>query len=272
MFRRFAPGRPVSSGILALVLTLTLAAAVRAGDGYDLDGGREAALITAGLLTGAGSLKIASNQIPLTAEQVAAYDHSQVSGFDRISTRKWSESADTASDVLSLALLASPAMLYTQTGSDMSGGTLTMMWVETVLLQQATVGLLKGAVGRTRPFVYNDDPRIPEEYKRSRTAVRSFPSGHTASAFAGAVFLGEVFSRLNPDDPARHWVRGTSLALACATGWLRIEAGKHFPTDVLAGAVIGALAGWGIPRLHEVTRTEGDKAQPAPGFVLGFRF
>ena len=89
-------------------------------------------------------------------------------------------------------------------------------WGETVLLQQAAVGLLKGVVGRRRPFVYNDDPRIPAALKQSSTAVRSFPSGHTATAFAGAVFLSEVFARLRPDDPARHWVRGGSLALAAA--------------------------------------------------------
>jgi membrane-associated phospholipid phosphatase len=149
------------------------------------------------------------------------------------------------------------------------------MWGETLLLQQATVGLLKGVFGRARPFVYNDDPRIPAELKQSRTAVRSFPSGHTATAFAGAVFLGEVFARLNPADPARHWVRGGSLALAAATGWLRIAAGKHFLTDVIAGAFVGSLIGWGVPRLHEVDGgSDGgaDKARPAPGLVFGFGF
>ena len=259
--------------IAAICLALALPAApARAGDRYALEGGREAALLGAGLLVGAGSLKVAAGQVGLTAEELTGHDRSQINGFDRISTRKWSPTADTASDVLAITLLASPALLYTQTGAAMSGGELTLMYAETVLLQQATVGLLKSLVGRTRPFVDNDDPRIPAELKRSRTAVRSFPSGHTASAFAGAVFLGEVFARLNPDDPARHWVRGTSLALAAVTGWLRIEAGKHFPSDVIAGAIVGSLIGWGVPRLHEIDGAGGDKARPAPGLVLGFRF
>ncbi len=266
-----ARGRALA-GFLAVGLILVSGPA-RAGDRYELDGGREAALIGAGLVTGAGALLLGANQTPLTVEEIAGRDRSQIGGFDRISTRKWSESADKASDILAMSLMVSPALLYTQTGAGMDAGELTVMWGETLLLQQATTGLLKSLFGRARPFVYNDDPRIPTELKQSSTAVRSFPSGHTATAFAGAVFLGEVFARLNPEDSSRHWVRGTSLALAAVTGWLRIEAGRHYPTDVLAGAVLGSLIGWGVPQLHEVSGGGGgDKARPGPGMVFGFSF
>ena len=243
------------------------------GERYDLDTGREVAIYSTGLLAGLGAYRVSAGLEPLTDQQIAAADVADVIGFDRISTRLWSPTADKASDILAYGLLATPALLFTETGAGMSGGDLAVMYTQTMLLEQATVYLIKGAVGRARPFVYNDDPRIPAESRRSQTAVRSFPSGHTATAFAGAVFTGEVFARLNPDDPARHWVRGTTLLLAATTGWLRIRAGKHYPTDVLVGAVIGSLAGWGIPRLHEVDPS-GDraKARPAPGLVFGFRF
>ena len=42
--------------------------------------------------------------------------------------------------------------------------------------------------------------------------------------------------------------------------------------DVIAGAIVGSLIGWGVPRLHEIDAAGGDKARPAPGLVLGFRF
>ena len=258
---------------VVLVLLGLLVSPATGGERYDLDTGREVALYSAGLLAGLGGYLVSTGIEPLTAEQIAAADVADVIGFDRISTRLWSPAADKASDILAYGLLATPALLYTEIGAGMSGGDLTVMYTEMVLLEQATVFLIKGAVGRARPFVYNDDPRIPAEYRRSRTAVRSFPSGHTATAFAGAVFTGEIFARLNPDDPARHWVRGTTLVLAAATGWLRIRAGKHYPTDVIVGAIIGSLAGWGIPRLHEVDPVAGGaKTRPTPGLVFGFRF
>jgi membrane-associated phospholipid phosphatase len=86
------------------------------------------------------------------------------------------------------------------------------------------------------------------------------------------MFTGEVYARLNPDDPGRHWVRGGSLALAAVTGWLRVRAGRHYPTDVLAGAALGSLIGWLVPRLHEVDHPGGGADKAAPGLTFAFRF
>ncbi|MBI4542902.1 MAG: phosphatase PAP2 family protein, partial [Gemmatimonadetes bacterium] len=35
-----------------------------------------------------------------------------------------------------------------------------------------------------------------------------------------------------------------------ATSALRVVAGRHFPTDVVAGAVLGTLVGWTLPQVH----------------------
>lgn len=63
----------------------------------------------------------------------------------------------------------------------------------------------------------------------------SFPSGHTASAISGAVFM--------------HRRYGLTYALpaylgAIYTGYSRIQVNRHHPRDVAAGAIIGALSGW----------------------------
>ena len=123
--------------------------------------------------------------------------------------------------------------------------------VETILLNNGVVQLLKGATDRTRPYAYNDDPGIPEEKKSEVTTRRSFPSGHTANAFAAAVFLGTTYSKLHPESSARKWVWAGSLTAATAVGCLRYRAGKHFPTDIITGAVIGASIGYLVPKLHE---------------------
>lgn len=60
----------------------------------------------------------------------------------------------------------------------------------------------------------------------------SLPSGHTANAFAVAEFLGTLYPRLRP------WL----YAMAGSIGISRIICGKHYPSDVLAGALIGILA------------------------------
>jgi membrane-associated phospholipid phosphatase len=63
----------------------------------------------------------------------------------------------------------------------------------------------------------------------------SFPSGHTASVFALAVFLILAL-------PYR-WYSWIILLFACMVGYSRIYLSQHFPVDVWAGAMIGTFSG-----------------------------
>ena len=63
-------------------------------------------------------------------------------------------------------------------------------------------------------------------------ALQSFPSGHTA----GAVAVARAFAREFPEH------RGTALTAATVISALQIPRRAHFPTDILAGALIGYAA------------------------------
>jgi len=227
-------------------------------------------------LAGAGlifaGLAVQSNQEPLTLAEIDALDPNDVNSFDRSATEQWSTGADLASDVLVMTLMASPVALAIAETGNKNGLTLGVMYAETVLLNNGVTQLLKGATDRTRPFTYNDDPEIPEEKKYQTNTRRSFPSGHTANAFAAAVFLGTTYSKLHPESAARKWVWAGSITAATAVGYFRYRAGKHFPTDIITGAVIGASFGYLVPKLHEtgavyVAPSEGGAAL---GVVLRF--
>jgi len=66
----------------------------------------------------------------------------------------------------------------------------------------------------------------------------SFPSGHSLTAFASATLL--IFGL-----QLRGWGLFSVLTLACGVGLSRIAVGAHWPLDVLGGAVLGGLCGWG---------------------------
>lgn len=243
----------------------------QAGDLYDTQNARETTLLTIGGLTAGGALWVNARLEPLNERELEALDPEGLPSYDRGATANWSEGAATASDVLLYATAAAPLLLFGETGAALSDGELGVMYAETLILQNGMTGLIKGLVRRPRPFTYNRDPEISDELRRSHTAVRSFPSGHTSTTFAAAMFLGEVYASLHPDDGARHWVRAGGLTAAAATAWLRVHAGRHFPSDVIAGAALGALVGWAVPRLHEVD----DAAEPktiTPMIVFGLRF
>jgi undecaprenyl-diphosphatase len=88
---------------------------------------------------------------------------------------------------------------------------------------------LKAAVGRPRPA-----EAIPGlETLIGGTVGASFPSGHAATSFAGAVFLGLLAPKAAP----------LLLALAVAVAFSRVYAGVHYPSDVLVGAALGAAVG-----------------------------
>lgn len=86
---------------------------------------------------------------------------------------------------------------------------------------------LKHAINRTRPFV-----TYPDIQKVSDGGSPSFPSGHTSDAFATATSLSLAFPKW--------YVIAPSYTYASLVGYSRMHLGVHYPSDVLAGAVIGA--------------------------------
>lgn len=68
------------------------------------------------------------------------------------------------------------------------------------------------------------------------SAYNSFPSGHTANAFASAEFLNQEYKDTYP------WIGYAGYTVATATGLLRMYNNKHWLSDVVAGAGFGILS------------------------------
>lgn len=106
------------------------------------------------------------------------------------------------------------------------------MKVWRLLLALGLTGLMvdvitKPVIGRVRPFV--DHVEYREIGVRPDTA--SFPSGHAATAAAGAL----AFARVWPAAAIPAWTLAAIIAIS------RVALGVHFPSDILAGFLLGAL-------------------------------
>nr|WP_226905089.1 phosphatase PAP2 family protein [Pedobacter schmidteae] len=94
----------------------------------------------------------------------------------------------------------------------------TGVYVLSSAIMGGTVAILKKATHRLRP---------------NESGFTSFPSGHTANAFAAAEFLKQEYKDVSP------WYGVAGYAVATATGTLRMYNNKHWFSDVVAGAGFG---------------------------------
>ena len=100
-----------------------------------------------------------------------------------------------------------------------------------VLIAYIASNLIKIIVQRPRPF----DTFI-DIIKYGDGGSFSFPSGHTSEAFAFATAISLAYRKWYIVIPVYLW--------ACMVGFSRMYLGTHYPSDVLAGIIIGMLSSW----------------------------
>jgi membrane-associated phospholipid phosphatase len=147
-------------------------------------------------------------------------------------------------------LLGDPGSFVTGTGVYLigrAGGNrrieaLGLHSVESILLADVLGGGIKMLAGRQRPFV---DVKTPYNFQLWRgfagDQYRSFPSGHTITAFA---FASTVTRESQFWWPHSAWYVGTVFyGGASLVGLSRIYNNQHWPSDVMAGAALGTIVG-----------------------------
>jgi membrane-associated phospholipid phosphatase len=197
---------------------------------------------------------LAATAITLIEQPAAAClpecDPGNINALDRTVLGNYSEDFHTVADWTVISLLLLPPVLDA-IDSGARDGFLDRLgiYVETLLIAQGITQLVKVAVRRNAPFVYDESVPL-EQRSENRDATRSFFSGHTTTAFAATTAFTTMLFERHPNSPLR-WVSLIAGALIAGTvGVLKIEAGYHFWTDVIAGALVGTSIGVLVPLLH----------------------
>lgn len=215
----------------------------RVADNVGVSEGAEANAPTASLL-------LRAHHQPLTAAEIANLYPADINAFDRSATRYYGEGAREASDILLTLSYALPltTLFFQDTKSEV--GTIGVMLTETLLLNEAFTGITKTLAERPRPYTYN--PEVPEVNKTEKDSNLSFFSGHTSYTAALSFFSAKVITDYT-DNRTIEIIAWTAAALLpAATGYMRYRAGRHFPTDIIAGYIVGASLGYLVPQLHKV--------------------
>jgi len=195
---------------------------------------------------------------------VSLFDARLSSGTQRLGNREDLQRTSAIGNVIGGPVpIALGAALYTAgrgTASPFATNTGREV-MRAVLVSGTLTALVKGAVGRSRPSA---SPGDPDEYSPGRgftnNARESFPSGHTSAAFAAATVIAREVDAAHPG--ARWVVNPLVFGGATLVGFARVYDRQHWPSDVLAGAALGAITGYEV-----VAHAHGERAPIGLGFL-----
>ncbi len=261
----------------ALLVTTTLVS--RAGRAQDLrhDPGVDATVTILGAAVFVGSEVAIRTTDPLPCRWCDrdAGGHDTLNAVDKAVRRlRWStpQAADVISDVTAFVVTplvagGTDVIAARYDGRPSGAGTDLLVVAEAGVLAADANELTKLLVLRERPYIHALSAADRSERTPEADDNLSFDSGHTAESVSLAVAAGTVASmrgyRLAP------LVWATALPPALVTGYLRIGADRHYFTDVLAGAISGAVAGLLVPYLFHPPVTppsaQGGSAAAATG-------
>ena len=200
----------------------------------------------------------------------------QLRGLDLPDQPKWDPAAaevtDTLADVRHHYGLNVPAAIILGAGGygawrthSGAGASWAVLPLEAMAVNIGVTEVLKNAISRPRPYtaaafraaypeVWSEDLAEDRSAEGHYDAWKSFPSGHTSSAGAlgfSAATLVVADARSRGAGPGvAIGAYGVAAGYTALTGALRVRAGYHNPTDVIAGGVLGAGIGAGVTLLH----------------------
>lgn len=123
-----------------------------------------------------------------------------------------------------------------------------MVIAESTSMATLTTHIIRYGVRRSRPTQYvggNADIDMAAQERHL-----SFPSGHATSAAAISTSFATTFWLRHPESPWRWVVASGSVVAAGLAGYGRVGAGRHFPSDIIAGQLIGTAFGILVPLTH----------------------
>jgi len=171
-------------------------------------------------------------------------DPQAVNSFDRGAIGNHDDVADAVSSVtVGLMLAAPPVADWALLGPGKALTSDLVVYGEVLLVNGALVQIAKYAVQRPLPLTYAGDPELIQ----SPGGYRSFYSGHTATVVAALATAAYTIRRRYGEQV---WPWLVVAGVGASVGVERVASGRHFPTDVIAGAAAGLAVGLTLPWLH----------------------
>lgn len=216
---------------------------------YELSAGKELGII--GTAVGLSSISAyfnAKNDI-ITLNEIKALDANQVWKFDRWVTKQYNLKARKSSDIALFSSFLLPLTTLANENGKAEFGKVSLMTLQTIVLNSSITNIVKVTAKRPRPYLYNQDVAL--QLKLRKADRYSFFSGHTSTTAAMSFLTAQMHTDFN-DGKGNVAIWSIAAAIPTFTAIQRMRAGKHFLSDVLLGYLIGATVGILVPRIHRL--------------------
>lgn len=202
-----------------------------------------------GVLLGSAYL-IDHNQDIISATELDLLNADDINSFDKSAISRYNLNSAKNSDYCrDMAFILPLAFLAGKQGRK-EWKNISILYLETLLTNTALTSITKVTASRKRPFTYNKELSIAQ--RQTSSAERSFYSGHVSHVSSLSFFTASILTDLYPKSKLKYlwWTAATTLP--AVTAYLRYDAGRHFPSDVIVGYFLGGAVGYLVPKLHKV--------------------
>ncbi len=159
------------------------------------------------------------------------------------------EKAQATSDVLLTVFVASPSLLLLDKKIRKDLDDFLCVFLSAHAADNVLYFSSVAAVRRPRPLTYN--PEVPLSEKTGDNKTNSFFSGHVTWTATSSFLIAKMYSDYHHINGWKRVALYTGASVPPAlVGYYRMQAGKHFTTDVITGFAIGAACGILAPELH----------------------
>ncbi len=217
---------------------------------YNIDWRKDSYVFVVGGLSLGSAFLIAHNQNTITESELNLLNAENINSFDRSATTRNNSNSALLSDHCRDIALAMPLIVLASRRGKQEWSNIGILYMETLLTNTAATFISKATVKRNRPFTYNNNLSIAE--RLTSNARESFYSGHTSHVSSLSFFTASVLSDLYPDSKLKYLWWSAAATLPAVTAYWRYDAGRHFPSDVIVGYIIGGTIGYFVPKLHKI--------------------
>jgi membrane-associated phospholipid phosphatase len=184
-----------------------------------------------------------------TEAQILSLNKDDINPLDRWAIRPYNGSLDKTSYIPFYASISLP-MAFFLTGNDMRSDylELTFLYFETLSITGFAGFSAVYFDNKYRPYTYSAGTSMSE--RMGEGAKNSFYAGHVEVVATSTFFLSQVYASYYPDSKIKWLFYGLSGVATAGMGYMRLNAGDHFPSDILVGAAAGTLSGLLVPYFH----------------------